>query len=238
MPAGAAADPCETSGEDATADEAVELALHQLRHALSSTCDGGREGRAVMTNRAMQWDVFDVTRDVARRQRRAGLGAARQPAVAARQRRGRDRVHPCTAVSARQYVRQRCAVGPHVCCLPLSRPAAPAPVPCGGTRLGPAHEGAGRHRRRRRRHAGPSLITAGSRAASVLVVAAVVAVVDVVDVVDDVVARRLLSALGHASGPYDETASWPSTRSPKPPSSRWQMTASSAAHPSTPTAPT
>ena len=84
MPAGAAADPCETAGEDAAADVAVEFALHQLRHHLASTCDGGREGRAVMTNRAMQGDVFDVTREVARRQRRAGLGAARQPAVAAR----------------------------------------------------------------------------------------------------------------------------------------------------------
>jgi hypothetical protein len=91
MPAGAAADPGETSGEDATADVSVELALHQLRQHLASTCDGGREGRTVMTNRAMQWDVFDVTRAVDRRQRRAGLGAARQPAVAARQRRGRDR---------------------------------------------------------------------------------------------------------------------------------------------------
>jgi hypothetical protein len=30
MPAGAAADPCETAGEDATADVAVELALHQV----------------------------------------------------------------------------------------------------------------------------------------------------------------------------------------------------------------
>ena len=86
MPAGAAADPCETAGEDAAADVAVELALHQLRHHLASTCDGGGEGRAVMTNRAMQRDVFDVTRDVARRQRRTGLGAARQPAVAVRQR--------------------------------------------------------------------------------------------------------------------------------------------------------
>jgi hypothetical protein len=84
MPAGDAADPCETAGEDAAADVAVELALHQLRHALASTCDGGGEGRAMMTNRAMQRDVFDVTRDVARRQRRTGLGAARQPAVAAR----------------------------------------------------------------------------------------------------------------------------------------------------------
>ena len=84
MPAGAATDPCETAGEDAAADVAVELALHQLRHHLASTGDDSREGRAVMTNRAMQWDVFDVTREVARRQRRAGLGAARQPAVAAR----------------------------------------------------------------------------------------------------------------------------------------------------------
>jgi hypothetical protein len=84
MPAGAAADPGETSGKHPTADVAVELALHQLRHALASTCDGGGEGRAMMTNRAMQRDVFDVTRDVARRQRRTGLGAARQPAVAAR----------------------------------------------------------------------------------------------------------------------------------------------------------
>jgi hypothetical protein len=84
MPAGAAADPCETAGEDAAADVAVEFALHQLRHHLGSTCDGGGEGRAVMTNRAMQGDALDVTRDVARRQRRTGLGAARQPAVAAR----------------------------------------------------------------------------------------------------------------------------------------------------------
>jgi hypothetical protein len=84
MPAGAAADPCETASEDAAADVAVELALHQLRHHLASSCDGGREVRAVMTNRAMQWDVFDVARKVARRQRGAGLGAARQPAVAAR----------------------------------------------------------------------------------------------------------------------------------------------------------
>ncbi len=78
MPAGAAADPRETSGEDVTADVAVELALHQRRHTLASTCDGGGEGRTVLTNRAM-WDVFDVTRAVARRQRRAGFGAARQP---------------------------------------------------------------------------------------------------------------------------------------------------------------
>ena len=84
MPATSAADPCETAGEDAAADVAVELALHQLRHHLASTGDDSREGRAVRTNRAMQWDVFDVTREVARRQRRAGLGAARQPAVAAR----------------------------------------------------------------------------------------------------------------------------------------------------------
>ena len=79
-----ATDPCETAGEDAAADVAVEFALHQRRHHLASMCDGGREGRAVMTNRAMQGDAFDVTRAVARRQRRAGLGAARQPAVAAR----------------------------------------------------------------------------------------------------------------------------------------------------------
>ena len=84
MPATSAADPCETAGEDAAADVAVEFALHQLRHHLGSTCDGGGEGRAVMTNRAMQGDALDVTRDVARRQRRTGLGAARQPAVAAR----------------------------------------------------------------------------------------------------------------------------------------------------------
>jgi hypothetical protein len=84
MPAGAAADPCETSGEDAAADVTVELALHQRRHHLASTGDDGGEGRAVMTNRAMQRDVFDVARKVARRQRGAGLGAARQPAVAAR----------------------------------------------------------------------------------------------------------------------------------------------------------
>ena len=54
MPAGAAADPCETAGEDAAADVAVELALHQLRHHLASTGDDGGEGRAVMTKRAMQ----------------------------------------------------------------------------------------------------------------------------------------------------------------------------------------
>ena len=120
MPAGAAADPCETAGEDAAADVAVELALHQLRHHLASTCDGGGEGRAVMTNRAMQRDVFDVTRDVARRQRRTGLGAARQPAVAVRQRGGRERVHPCTAVSAGGSVRKGCGDLPYSCC-PLSQ---------------------------------------------------------------------------------------------------------------------
>jgi len=128
MPAGAAADPCETAGEDAAADVAVELALHQLRHHLASTCDGGGEGRAVMTNRAMQRDVFDVTRDVARRQRRTGLGAARQPAVAVRQRGGRDRVHPCTAVSAGGSVRKGCGDLPHSCCPLSSRPAAPVRV--------------------------------------------------------------------------------------------------------------
>ncbi len=51
MPAGAATDPSETPGEDAAADEAIELALHQLRHGLSSTCDGGRERRTVMPDR-------------------------------------------------------------------------------------------------------------------------------------------------------------------------------------------
>ncbi len=112
MPAGATADPCETAGEHTTADVSVELALHQLRHHLAWTCDDSREGRAVMTNRAMQWDVFDVTRAVARRQRRAGLGAAREPAVAARQRRGRDRVHACTAVSAGGSVHMRCGDAP------------------------------------------------------------------------------------------------------------------------------
>ena len=66
MPAGAATDPCETAGEDAAADVAIELALHQLRHHLDSTCDGSGAGRAVMTNRAMQGDALDVTRAVAR----------------------------------------------------------------------------------------------------------------------------------------------------------------------------
>jgi hypothetical protein len=60
MSAGATADPGETAGEHTTADVSVELALHQLRHHLASTCDDSREGGAVMTNRAMQWDVFDV----------------------------------------------------------------------------------------------------------------------------------------------------------------------------------
>ena len=128
MPAGAAADPCETSGEHPAADVAVELALHQPRHHLASSCDGGGEGRAVMTNRAMQGDALDVARAVARRQRRAGLGAARQPAVAARQRRGRDRVHPCTAVSAGGFVRRRCGDLRHSCCPLSSRPAAPVRV--------------------------------------------------------------------------------------------------------------
>jgi hypothetical protein len=92
MPAGAAADPCETSGEDATADVAVELALHQLRHHLASMCDGGGEGRAVMTNRTMQWDVFDVTREVARRQRRAGVGLG--------SRRSQRRARTCSSTPA------------------------------------------------------------------------------------------------------------------------------------------
>jgi hypothetical protein len=39
MPAGAAADPCETAGEHPTADASVEFALHELRHHLASTCD-------------------------------------------------------------------------------------------------------------------------------------------------------------------------------------------------------
>jgi hypothetical protein len=104
MPAGAATDPSETPGEDAAADEAIELALHQLRHGLSSTCDGGRERRAMMPDRPMQWRALDVARAVARRQRRAGLGAAQKPAVAARQWRRRDRVHPGTAVSTRTFV--------------------------------------------------------------------------------------------------------------------------------------
>jgi hypothetical protein len=84
MPAGAATDPSETPGEDAAADEAVELALHQLRHGLSSTCGGGRERRTMMPDRPMQWFALDIARTVARRQRRAGLGAAQKPAVAAR----------------------------------------------------------------------------------------------------------------------------------------------------------
>ncbi len=70
----------------------------------ASTCDGGRERRAMMPDRPMQWRALDVARAVARRQRRAGLGAAQKPAVAARQWRRRDRVHPCTAVSARTFV--------------------------------------------------------------------------------------------------------------------------------------
>ena len=37
----AAMDPRETPGEDAAADESVELALPELRHRLSSTCNGG-----------------------------------------------------------------------------------------------------------------------------------------------------------------------------------------------------
>jgi hypothetical protein len=45
----------------------------------------------VMTNRAMHVDVFDVTRHVARRQRRARLGVAARPVVAARP--GLDRRH-------------------------------------------------------------------------------------------------------------------------------------------------
>jgi hypothetical protein len=64
--------------------EAVELALHQLRHGLSSTCGGGRERRTMMPDRPMQWFALDIARTVARRQRRAGLGAAQKPAVAAR----------------------------------------------------------------------------------------------------------------------------------------------------------
>ena len=32
MPAGAAADPCETAGEDAAADVAVELGIRSLNH--------------------------------------------------------------------------------------------------------------------------------------------------------------------------------------------------------------
>ena len=93
MPATAAADPCETAGEDATADVAVEFALHQLRHHLASTCDGGGEGRAVMTNRAMQWDVFDVTREVgspaaAARRPRRGSTASYGGAVTAGERQG------------------------------------------------------------------------------------------------------------------------------------------------------
>jgi hypothetical protein len=60
MRAGVAADPCETAGEDAAADGAVEFAFHQLGRHLASTYDDGREGCAVMTNRAMQWDACHV----------------------------------------------------------------------------------------------------------------------------------------------------------------------------------
>ena len=132
MPAGATADAGETAGEHPTADVSVEFALHELRHHLASTCDDSREGRAVMTNRAMQWDVyvFDVTRAVAGRQRRAGISTARQPAVAARQRQGRGRVHPCTAVSAGGSVRKRYVDTPRQRRRALVAVAAAGAAPC------------------------------------------------------------------------------------------------------------
>jgi hypothetical protein len=48
--------------------------------------------------------------------------------VAVRQRGGRDRVHPCTAVSAGGSVRKGCGDLPHSCCPLSSRPAAPVRV--------------------------------------------------------------------------------------------------------------
>jgi hypothetical protein len=98
MPARAAADAGEAAGEDAAVDEAIELALDQPGDQVASTSDGSTERRAMVTDRAVQRGVLDLTRAIARRQWGARLGAAAVPVPSAGQRGVSDRVHPCTAV--------------------------------------------------------------------------------------------------------------------------------------------
>jgi hypothetical protein len=89
MPARAAAD----AGEHAAVDEAIELALDQPRDQ-ASTSDGSAEGRAMVTDSAVQRGVLEFTRAITRRQWGAGLGAAAVPVPSTGQRGVSDRVHP------------------------------------------------------------------------------------------------------------------------------------------------